>query len=511
MARGNAYRFAHFARGLNTAVGPYALREGYEDDPSGLGAEARDLINVVSRRRGNVSRRDGCTNIAALSDQTELITSISIIGQDSTGFAVCSTDDGRLIAIDESDPGAVTELVASGLSASAPWAFKRATVQSTTYGPAYGCNGIDTARETDGTGGGTGNWTASSGTFPGASGKGGSLLEYHDNSFWISGVVTSGSFYDDAVYWSYPGDARNWPAENVVRFAPDDGSPITAIVSSGPYLVVFKERGIWVIYDSSSGANRKVVDDAGTISPRSVVAGRDGVYFLDPQHGVMLFNGASVKKVSEQLDLTFVDTPYANKATASAALWNGHYYLAFDDTYGQRVYDLDTDTGSWWRHSPEVENLAVWDRGSGPILVASTADTGNLWELFKPGELYDDGVIFESYWQGPYHTFGDPDLRKRCREVHVDGRGTVSLFVNTDYAAGPGDLEGVLALSEDAGTFGGSGNQDGSDLFGSGSSVGEDSVFALGTARAWSVSVYSAAAQSWELDAYTMRMTKRSD
>lgn len=511
MARGNAYRFAHFARGLNTAVGPYALREGYEDDPSGLGSEARDLLNVVSRRRGNVSRRDGCVNVAALSDQTELLTSVSVIGQDSTSFAVCSTDDGRLIAIDEADPGVVTQLVASGLSASAPWTFKRATVQDTTRGPAYGCNGIDTARETDGTGAGTGTWDADTGTFPGASGKGGSLLEYHDNSFWISGVPTASTFYDDAVYWSYPGDARNWPAENVVRFAPDDGSPITAIVSSGPYLVVFKERGIWVIYDSTSGANRKVVDDAGTISARSVVAGKEGVYFLDPQHGVMLFDGQGVRKVSETIDLTLTDTPYTNKAAATAALWNGHYYLAFDDTYGRRVYDLDTDTGSWWRHSPAVKNLAVWDRGSGPVLIGSTATTGNLWELFRVGELYDDGTIFESYWQGPYHTFGEPDLRKRCREVHVDGRGTVSLFVNTDYAIGPGTLEASLALSPGATTFGGTGTFGGAGSYGGSGAVNEDAVYALGTARAWSVSVYSAAAQAWELDAYTMRMTRRSD
>lgn len=506
MSRGTPFRFARFGKGLNTTVGPYSLREGYADDPQGLGSEARDLLNVVSSRHGNISRRDGCVDLKTLTPSTTLITSGSVIGQDAGSFVVASTSAGSLVAFDPNTPTAVTTLVSSGLSTSAPWKFLRLPVVSA-KGPAYGMNGTDTPRWTTGAGSGatqTNTWTATSGTVPN-----GKMMVYWENSVFVSGVAAN----PERVYWSYPGDPLNWPSENVVGFEPNDGSPVTAIASLGPNLLVFKERGIWAVYDSETGANRKVADGVGTLSPDSVVSTEQGCFFFDPQQGFMVTDGQTVKVVSKQLDKTLSELSNAARSTVSAAYYEGHYYASVELVDGRALFDFDTQLDSWWKHSPKVSQLLLWDRGSGVELVGVNSTKGQLLVMFKSGESKDDGVTYESYWMGPYHMFGAPHLRKRCRQIHFDGRGTVDVYVGVDYSLTKGDFQQTNPFSGSGAddVFGGSGSFGGEGYFGQQVTIGEDVVYTPGIGRSFSVSLYSASSQYWELDAYTMLMTQRKN
>ena len=501
MARGKPYRFARFGRGLNTTDGAYSLREGYDDDPQGLGSEARRLLNVVSKHRGNVRRRAGCVSIGSLASNGK---DISVIGQDAAGFAVISTTGGGLYAADGAVPSVVTQLVAEGgLSLTAPWTFLR--LPGAAYGPAYGMNGVDTPRETDGTGAGTGTWTHTAGTGV----PNGTHMTYHDNRVMVVGVAAT----PYRLFSSAPGLPRDWNTAGLswaLDIAPDDGSPLVAAASVGSYTIVFKERGIWVVYDSETGANRKIADNVGTLAARSVVSTELGCFFLDPERGVMLTDGAETRRVSEQIQATLDELTVTALASATGAYHNGHYYLSVEDVSGLRTtYDYDTEQNSWWVHSVDASALAVWDRGAGPLLVG-VVDAA-IWHLFKDGETQDNLAAFESYWSGPFHTFGESDVKKRCREIHLDGRGTVNIYVAKDYEYGQGTLEDSAAFTGADDTFGGGGLFGGAGVFGSSVEIGEDSIFSLGVARAWSLTVYSSAAQSWELDSYTMRMSRRED
>lgn len=502
MARGTPYRFSRFGRGLNTTDGPYGLREGYADDPSGLGSECRSVLNVVSRHRGNVCRRDGCVDVVTLASPANLTTSMSIIGQDGASFAVCSTDAGKLVAVSSAGPAVVSTLVASGL-ASNPWTFVRAPVQSS-KGPAWGMNGVDTPRWTTGAGSGaaqTNTWVATTGTLPN-----GSLLTTWENSMFVSGV----SAYPYRLYWSYPGEPLNWPAASVVDLGADSADPITALASLGPNLLVFKERGIWAVYDSETGANRKIADNVGTLSPRSVIPTEKGCYFFDPQQGLMVTDGSTVVRVSNQLDETFKYLTAGQKSSVSCAYWQQSVYVSVEEVSGRAIYQLDTQLDSWWQHSPRVSQLAVWDRGEGAQLVAASAVQGQIVHLFKRGETQDLGVTFDSYWSGPFHTFGAPHLRKRARRIHLDGRGTVDVYVATDYDVTKGTFEqkSVFGAGATSSAFGGAGSFGESGSFGSQISIGEDVVYTSGIGRSFSLSVYSAASEYWELDAYTMLMNQ---
>lgn len=654
MARGRPYRFARFARGLNTADGPYGLREGYEDDPSGMGSECRAAQNVVSRHRGNISRRNGCavfadpdldaTYVAAhnlVTDptgsgglatwagtnatvstpppgiratgtggqprlstpaagppyftvtageryalvftvtenpQTRLIfgevrwfdsggtlisndasdadtalttrsltaeapasavsaqvringptggfavgntfavngvyfgldrtlRDISVIGQDASSFAVCSSEEGELVAFDTA--GNPTVLVASGL-ADAPWSFLRLPT-SASNGPAFGLNGTDTPRETDGTLAGTGSWTATAGSVPN-----GTAIAYHSNRVLVVGTTA----FPYRLYASAPGDPRDWDTAGnawVTDFAPDDGSPLIAVASLGSYALVFKERGLWVVYDAETGANRKIADNVGTLAQRSVVSTEVGCFFLDAERGVMLTDGSSAKRVSAQIQPVFDAIAQADLAAADAAYINGHYYLAITSGGVRIVLDYDTELDSWWVHTVALSALGVWDQGLGPVLIGVQEESAQLLEVFKDGELEDAGEAFTALWSSPWHTFRAGNVRKRCREVHLDGRGTVDVYVGRDFEAGSGiDEEAVAFAPGDSPTFGDDaataffGIPD-PGTFGGTVVIGEGNVYTLGVARAWSLTFLSTASEFFEIDAYTMLMNMRTD
>jgi hypothetical protein len=504
MARGQkAYKFARFARGLNTADGVFGLREGAEDDPQGLGAEGRALQNVVSKHRGNISRRNGC---AAVYEDADSLTfkDLSVIGSGSTSFAVASSTAGGLFAID--DAFAKTSLVASGLDTTAPWTFLRMPTISS-QGPAFGMNGTDTPRETDGTGAGTGSWTAVTGSLPN-----GTLLEYWQNTLWVAGKSSD----PYKLFWSGIGDPTDWSTDRETKFNPDDGLPLTALRGINSYLLVFKERGIWAVYNEETSANRKFADNVGTLSPGSVVATPTGCFFLDPQQGVFITTGDTVKRISEQIQPTLDQISAANLPSVQATFINGHYYLSAtfgSDVEIQQVLDYDVELDSWWVHTPTVTNLAVWDYGTD--LVPIGLNGGDLWSMFTEGEgetATDPDGAFESYWSGPFHAFGTPHLRKRCNEIHIDARGTVDIYVATDYDAFVGELGGTGDFTGEDALFGGAGQfGTGAGTFGGGGLVGEGWIYTPGVGRAWSLSFYSAGSDFWEVDAYTMSITTRRD
>lgn len=507
MARGRAtYRFARFARGLNTTDGPYGLREGNQDDPSGLGSEARDLMNVVSRHRGNISRRDGCVSLTSLSD-TPL--SLSICGAGNSSVAFVANDAGKIVSVNSS--GTATE-IATGKSTTAPWTFLKLPAIDPSggalRGPYYGMNGSDSPVQVLADGTTDAAWITNEDHVSDhlSSVPNGTMMAWWNNVLWISGVSANTS----RVYWSYVGDPSRFPTANVKAFNENDGFAITGLVSFGAYLLVFKETGIWAIYDEQSGASRKILENTGTNAPASIAASEIGVFYLDPDKGVMLTNGATTKHVSPQIQRTLDAIGHSTKADAQGAYWGGHYYLAVDIDGTRRILDYDTQLDSWWLHSPTPDILTVWDRGSGPQLVGVVGDA--IWEVFRDGYSADAGTTFESWWSGPFHTFGSDDLQKRIRRVSLEGSGRLQVYLDPDYAAGKGESQGTSTLTSDTDVFGVTGDFGGSGYFGGSVTIGRDDVLTPGVARSWSLSVYSpSSTDDWELDAYVVRVDTRKD
>nr|MDQ3317454.1 hypothetical protein [Actinomycetota bacterium] len=262
--RGNAYLFRDFKGGVNAQAAPYNLQDG----------EARDVTrNVVSTQRGAVRKRDGVVTFAtppeALNSLFALTSPNFLIGAGGTS----------LYRIDSSGMSAV---LASTLTANLRWEFVQAPAQGG-QGPLYGMNGTDTPKQWTGlTAASAVDWTSTSGALPN-----GKYLAYHGNRVFVAGVTAQPT----RLYWSDIGNPRVWPVENVLDLDPGDGEPITGIGTLKGQLLVFKGSKAWTIFDLNTGANRRLGDNVGCVSHRSIVETTRGCYFLTRTQGIMVTDG----------------------------------------------------------------------------------------------------------------------------------------------------------------------------------------------------------------------------
>ena len=481
--RGKPFTFGDFARGLNTKNAPYQLKDG----------EARDMVNMVATQRGAIRKRGGSEQLLG-GDYLSLFAAFEpavLIGQLA----------GALHRI---APNGTSTTIKTGLSTTARWEFTSAAT-SGGQGPIYGMNGVDTPQQHDGVAAAAANWTASAGAVPN-----GKYLVHHSNRVWVTGVASD----PDAVFWSEIGDPRNWPAANVVRLDPKDGGAITGIGKVGPYVLVFKERKTWAIYNLDTGANRKLSDGVGCVGHRTIAEAPSGTLFL-AQSGVFVTDGNRVDQVSEAVSPTLEELNVAQRRFAAGAYYNGHYYLSFarSSSDPDRTLDFDLELKSWWLHSLAARQWTVFEPASGLELLGAIPGGMVARRCFNPATPTDAGVIYPCFWASPFHAFGAPYLNKRLRQVHFDGSGRIEFEFATNFSPG-NTLDQVVSLGQDVGFFGvndGSlfGVNDNTLFGGQAASVSEARAYTLGVARAWSVIFGNRSAEPLEVDSYTMAITAR--
>jgi hypothetical protein len=172
-----------------------------------------------------------------------------------------------------------------------------------------------------------------------------------------------------AYYWSELGDPRNWPAANVNKLDPGDGDHISAVAVIGSEIIVFKQHKAWSIYDLDTGANRALqfgagcvdrVDETGRGWVNLAVTTPRGVVFIDPDQGLLITDGSSVKPLDPRRR---VDPLLLSAAVSVTTSDDSIFYgLANGD-----VYEFDLIRDVWWRHD-----------GGGLLTTASTVASLNI-------------------------------------------------------------------------------------------------------------------------------------
>ena len=412
--RGTPYVHGDFRGGLNTKAAAYLLED----------SQCRDCLNVQSTTTGAIVKRNGTVGVtlsASLTGQP-----LMIYNAESLSDKLIVTTPSKVYSINTAtNPATVTDL--SVTTTNGYWSVVEATSQGG-QGPAFMSNGVDTPQYFNGTTATA--WTAASGTLPN-----GKYLTIHESRIFSANTSTSPS----SLYWSdvLVGTGtlpRTWPAENVQFFDPDDGDQITGIGKVGSNLAVFKAHKVFVLYDTTTGANRRLTTSIGCIAPRSIVETPMGTIFLSDQ-GVYLTNGSGVQLLSDQITPTIAQITSPELCTA--VLHKNHYYLA-SPTDG-KIYDFDLVLKSWWVHSISgaVSDFATSMTSSDQKLYGITLD-GKLGRLFVDGYYTDFGSPFSWTWKGPWLTPGQarvvyPAVRKRLRAMRVDGSGHVALGVSKDF------------------------------------------------------------------------------
>lgn len=478
--RGTPKTFLGFTGGVNLLDAPYLLAD----------KEARDARNVVSTNRGAIKKRPGAQTFVATAAQIKGL----FAGENPKILLATSAS-----VIYKITSGAVITSLKTGLSNS-PWEWIQAN-PSGGQGPFFGMNGVDAPQYYDGAAAATVNWTAAVGAVPN-----GKYILYANNRVWVA----SG----DRVFWSNVADPRDWPAANVAQFGRGDGEDITGIGTVGPYILVFKSNKCWVIYDLDTGANRRIGDGIGCVAHRSIVETPAGTIFLSEDQGVMSTDGAAFKRLSDRIKPLLEDINQAKRSEAAGAFINDHYYLSFSTggVNNDVTVDLDMKLDAWWVHTLAEQDFAIWEPATIPQLYGAKAGAQIIDRCFVDGETADNAAAFDSYWKGPYHPFGSPHLRKRCRAIHFDGKGRINVGVSRAFAIGDEELAAVDFSGSD-GTFGvddgGLFGVDDAGIFGGLVAVQEAKIPTPGVARAWSIIFGNDTTDDFEVESYTMAMQTR--
>lgn len=469
--------------------------------------QSRDLQNLQGTTAGAIVKRNGLVTFASPASQ---LTSVYPLEATGSPFLI-GAGGTNLYSI--STGGTVTS-IASGLTNNAPWEFVQSQVVGG-QGPLYGMNGIDTPQQWSGTGS-TANWTATTGTVPN-----GKYMVLAGNRIWVSGVAANPSrvYFSDLI----PANSGpiTWPTANVAIFDENDGAPITGLGHVGPYILVTKARKLYLITDFNTGDARRLSDNIGCISHRSIAQAPEGTYFLAEDRGVYLTNGSKVTPISDVIQPTIESIQ--NRKISAAAYFDGHYYLsvAINGTSGNdTVLDFDSALQSWWLHTFGSAQFAVWHPTGTAQLFSAKSTSAIVDQCFVPGVTVDNGTPFLWRWRGPWQSptfyrrrrFPTPYFRKRLRQIRIDGTGTVDFSLATDFAPVESLIRQNALAAGQSGTFGGSTTTyGGTATFGGGATLQRARFYTLGVANAFSL-VFSATSTTQDaLMSYVMEITDRKD
>ncbi len=467
MATGNTELYADFSGGLNLEAGPYLLSNN----------QCQDCRNVRASQSGALEKRLGSTNVSQYlnsatppvqqlnSAHTLFATTGAFNGFIAVGPVFSGGADDSIVKI---TPAGITTTLKTGQESNKRWSWVQGPV-SGSQGPYYGMNGEDTPQYWDGVSAGTADWTGATGTVP----TGTDLLIYHLDKFWASGdPVYPGRLWSTGVAAptvppsSNEGlpDPRNWDTAFVDDVEPNDGEDITALGKVGPYLLVFKQRKTYVLSDPVNRSYRNVSSQIGCSAPRTVVETLNGTMFLSEDLGVCITDGTNITTVSDRIQVLLDDIarlqPEAMKHSV-ATFYRGSYYLSvpYNDTKNSITLEFQIENGAWWVHSLPYDDFALFDNGGTLRLYGPKTQSAQMNKLFNEGVFSDQGQAYESYWEGPYWTWGEPHINKRITQLRVDGLGSWQIDAGTTFGDVRENIEGVPweEATTDTSLFAGSG------------------------------------------------------
>ena len=461
--RGTPVSYLDYSGGRNVKSAPYLLSE----------KECRDALNVHTSLSGDIEKRTGFVTLSGSTltgspiNGTEVHTlfPVNVATKSLIGVARTASTD----TIFKMTTGGVASALKTGLTANTRWYFAQGS--PTTAGPIFGMNGVDKPIKWNGEAASVEEWVATTGTIPTA----GKYLTYWSSRLWCA----EGARLRFSGITGETSDPLNWESTAYVDLDPNDGQPITAINIVGDYLIVFKARKTYAIYDAASAVNRMISSNIGCVAHRSVVNTPDGLLFLSEDQGICKTNGSSITPISEQIlpDLEQVGASPTTAALAAGTLEGRRYYLSvsFGGTRNDHTIEYDLIQNSWWLHSCASNQYALLDPSGTPVLYsADSTASARVSKAFVSGTFTDNGANYETFWTGPWYAWGvgggglDPHVVKRIREIRTDGVGNWEAFLASDFSETPERIEGEIWEQNQiaTGLFGGEGTFGGTGTFG---------------------------------------------
>ena len=269
-----------------------------------------------------------------------------------------------------------------------------------------------------------------------------------DKRLVAAGTATGGgpngvTSYDTRVWFSQPDDAEKWDETDYVDLG-YDGQKITAAVSWGNQVFVFKKTKMFVFYGNSTDAdggtvfNYRTVDNAFPGNDTEIYQGQvcvapDGLYVWTSQ-GVFFTSGGPPRLVSDPIQRMFTSTvtDYSPSTLGVASLGGGT---------GASLYHKGTlywtgvgASGGYWYTLTDGQWSRWTATGLGLVSNSNTLYTAGLTGIYSLSDSVTtvNGTAFSSYYVSPYSAFGSPGVEKTVRQTELHGSGTVDLSWGKD-------------------------------------------------------------------------------
>lgn len=273
----------------------------------------------------------------------------------------------------------------------------------------------------------------------------GSSIAVWQNKCWVTGDPREDATHSRArVWWCNAGNEQLWTiASDFVDIRDVDTAPNTAVgagvgmdVTGKPTLLVFKERSMYRINDSTSGAYTTLHSKGAGAAGNKAVASNLGRICSINREGIWVTDGLQVPiRVSDKLQPLFAPDGlnFAQLSRWCAAPYRDRVVFCVARA-GSATNDLmleyHPEIGWTVPHKLSLAALAVYTKQTTK-LVGAASGGGQVYEVFKGGT--DDGAPIPAHYQTPWIPLADGD-EARLRYMRAFGRGTVSCQVRLDFA-----------------------------------------------------------------------------
>lgn len=220
---------------------------------------------------------------------------------------------------------------------------------------------------------------------------------------------------DSNVYYSKVApEVESFDPDAVEPVAPDDGHPITGLMSAFDVLIVFKQDATYaLIGDDPDTWEMRVIDlTKGAVARRSIVRGHhaDRVFMWTEQGPGMLTGQGEIQLIGTPLiqttlDLLSQDPTYLRKICAAADLLNDRIVWAVPDlsqTRNTRMLPFNERLDKWesdqW-DPLDASALATWESSIGQPFVALGGYAG---QVFQTDSGDNDGVLASTTMTGTF-------------------------------------------------------------------------------------------------------------
>lgn len=183
------------------------------------------------------------------------------------------------------------------------------------------------------------------------------------NRVFVANVYNaSDSFrYPSHIWFSDAGTAETYPATAFLKVGADDGTEITSMTPMGEGIFITKDNSCWLLLGTNDEEFklREVNPNMGCTSTRAVTYHEGIIYFFDPSHGLIRYDGARFENISEPInEYLFQNFNYESDFRVNVTQDEDRIYLSIPTGSG-----ISNMVDTTFVYDTRLKTWAEWDFG----------------------------------------------------------------------------------------------------------------------------------------------------